>query len=115
MDFLGVPAAPTVVGGDTPITGKLSFSGPTRIDAVLRGEVYAAGLLVVGERGLVDGVVSAAQLIVLGEVRGFVRAATRVEVGVAGRLLATVATAALVIKEGGRFDGDCRMPGQPGK
>jgi cytoskeletal protein CcmA (bactofilin family) len=110
IDFLGVQVAPSVLGTDAPVTGKLSFSAPTRIDGVLRGEIRATELLVVGERGSVDGVVRARQLVILGEVRGEIRGADRVEVGPAGRLLGNVETRTLVISPGGIFDGDCRMP-----
>src|SRR5713101_5546582 len=78
------------LGPDTTVTGRLSFTVPTRIDGTLRGEVRARDLLVIGERGYVEGVVHAPTLVVLGEVRGEVRGAQHVEVGSGGRLMGMV-------------------------
>ena len=97
------------LGSDTSISGRLSFTGPTRIDGRLRGEVRANELLVVGEDAVVEGVVRAAQLVVLGEVRGDVRGAERVEIAPGGRLMGTVEAQSLVVRPGGYLDGDCRI------
>jgi len=91
------------------VSGRLSFTVPTRIDGTLRGEVRASEVLVVGEDALVEGVVRASKLVVLGEVRGDVRGAERVEIGTGGRLIGTVETQSLVVKDGGCLDGDCRI------
>jgi len=104
-----IPALRPSLGPDTSVSGRLSFTVPTRIDGKLRGEVRASDLLVVGEEGFVEGIVRALKLIVLGEVRGEVRGAERVEIGPGGRLTGTVETNSLVVKEGGCLDGDCRI------
>jgi len=97
------------LGTDTSISGRLSFTGPTRIDGRLRGEVRANELLVVGEDAIVEGIVRAAQLVVLGEVRGDVRDADHVEIAPGGRLMGTVEAQSLVVRPGGYLDGDCRI------
>lgn len=104
-----VPVLRPSLGPDTAVSGRLSFTVPTRIDGRLRGEVRASDLLVVGEDAVVEGVVRAQKLVVLGEVRGDIRGAERVEVGPGGRLMGTVETQSLVVKEGGCLDGDCRI------
>ncbi len=97
------------LGPDTVVSGRLSFTVPTRIDGKLRGEVRASEMLVVGEDAIVEGIIRALRLVVLGEVRGEVRGAERVEIGPGGRLMGTVETQSLVVKEGGCLDGDCRI------
>lgn len=104
-----VPVLRSSLGADTVISGRLSFTVPTRIDGTLRGEVRASDMLVVGEDAMVDGVVRALKLIVLGQVRGEVRGAERVEIGSGGRLIGTVEAQSLVVKEGGCLEGDCRI------
>jgi len=104
-----MPTLRPSLGADTSVSGRLSFTVPTRIDGKLRGEVRASDLLVVGEEGFVEGIVRALKLIVLGEVRGDVRGAERVEIGPGGRVTGTVETNSLVVKEGGCLDGDCRI------
>ncbi len=104
-----VPVLRPSLGPDTQVSGRLSFTVPTRIDGRLRGEGRASDLLVVGEDAVVEGVVRALRLVVLGEVRGDIRGAETVEIGPGGRLMGTVETHSLVVKEGGCLDGDCRI------
>lgn len=104
-----VPVLRSSLGPDTVVSGRLSFNAPTRIDGTLRGEVRATDLLVVGERGFIEGAVRAPHLIVLGEVRGDVLGAERVEIGGSGRLIGTVEATSLIVKDGGCLDGDCRI------
>ena len=108
-----VPVVRSSLGPDTAVSGRLSFTTPTRIDGTLRGEVRATELLVVGEKGFIDGVVRAQRLIVLGEVRGEVRGADRVEIARGGRLMGIVEARSLVVKEGGSLDGDCSIAPLP--
>jgi cytoskeletal protein CcmA (bactofilin family) len=104
-----VPVLRPALGPDTSVSGRLSFTMPTRIDGKLRGEVHATDVLLIGEQGYVEGVVRAPTLIVLGEVRGDVRGAERVEIGPGGRVMGSVETTSLVVEEGGYLDGDCRI------
>jgi len=104
-----VPVLRSSLGPDTVVSGRLSFNAPTRIDGTLRGEVRATDLLVVGERGFIEGAVRAPRLIILGEVRGDIIGAERVEIGASGRLIGTVEASSLVVKDGGCLDGDCRI------
>ena len=104
-----IPVLRTSLGPDTVVSGRLSFTVPTRIDGTLRGEVRASDMLVVGEDAIVEGIIRALKLVVLGQVRGEVRGAERVEIGNGGRLIGTVETHSLVVKEGGCLDGDCRI------
>ncbi|TMA38393.1 MAG: polymer-forming cytoskeletal protein [Deltaproteobacteria bacterium] len=99
------------LGPDAEVTGKLSFTVPTRIEGKLKGEVRATDLLVVGPQAIVHASVQAEKLIVLGEVRGEVRHAARVEICTGGRLFGDVETKCLVIQEGATFDGNSRMGG----
>lgn len=99
------------LGSDAEVTGKLSFVNATRIEGKLKGEVRAADLLVVGPQAVVQATVRAGKLVVLGEVRGEVLGATRVEVCAGGRLYGDVETQSLVIQEGATFEGRSRMRG----
>jgi len=107
--FVGAQKLPSVGGSASgaPITGKLSFSVPTRIDGVLRGEVRSSALLVVGETGSVDGTLRASEVLVLGEVRGEIRGADRLEIGPRGRVHGKVEARTLIVNEGGILDAQC--------
>ena len=100
------PALRALLNKDSEVSGKLTFSGPTRIDGRLRGEVRGSDLLVIGESGYVRGVVRATRLVVLGCVEGDVLGAEHVEIGPHGALTGTIETRALEVREGGMLDGD---------
>ena len=104
-----VPVLRPSLGPETSVSGRLSFTMPTRIDGKLRGEVRATDLLLIGEQGYVEGIVRVPKLIVLGEVRGEVRGAERVEIGPGGRVMGRVEAHSLVVQDGGCLDGDCRI------
>lgn len=101
------------LGADAEVTGKLSFVSPTRIEGKLKGEVRSSDLLVVGPQAVVEASVRADTLVVLGEVRGEVLGASRVEICSGGRLFGDIETRAVVVQEGAVFEGTCRM-GQGG-
>jgi cytoskeletal protein CcmA (bactofilin family) len=94
---------------DSEVSGKLTFSGPTRIDGRLRGEVRGGDLLVIGETGYVRGTVRATRLIVLGCVEGDVLGAEHVEVGPQGALSGRIETRALEVRQGGVLEGDVKV------
>ncbi len=97
------------LGPDAEVTGKLSFETATRIEGKLRGEIHASDLLVVGTQAVVHATVQAVKLVVLGEVRGQVQGASRVEICTGGRVFGDVETKSLVVQEGATFEGRSRM------
>jgi len=97
------------LGSDAEVSGKLSFQTPTRIEGKLKGELRASDLLVIGPSAVVEATVRAEKLVILGEVRGAVHSAIRVQICAGGKLLGDVETRGLVIDEGGLFEGRCRM------
>lgn len=103
------PVVRSSLGPETEVTGRLSFTTPTRIDGILRGEVRATELLVVGESASIDGTIRATHLIILGHVSGDVVNADRVEIGPKGTLRGSLETRALVVQEGGKLYADCRI------
>ena len=102
------------LGPDAEVTGKLSFATPTRIEGKLKGELRATDLLVIGSQAVVQANVHAEKLVVLGEVRGHVQGASRVEICAGGRLFGDIETKCLVVQEGATFEGRSRMGVEPG-
>jgi len=95
----------------TKIEGKLSFDKPVRIDGELKGEVVApTALVVVGADAKIDAQLEASVLVILGEVRGAVRALKRVELLAGGTVIGDIETSELVIEQGSSFNGSCKMP-----
>jgi cytoskeletal protein CcmA (bactofilin family) len=101
------------LGPDAEVTGKLSFATPTRIEGKLRGEIRATDLLVIGAQAVIHATVRAQKLVVLGEIRGQVQGASRVEICAGGRLFGDIETQCLVVQEGATFEGQSRMGQRP--
>lgn len=99
------------LGADAEVSGKLSFATATRIEGKLKGEIRSTDLLVIGPSAVVQATVKADRLVILGEVRGEVQEATRIQICAGGKLLGDVQTKGLVIEEGGLFEGRCAMGG----
>ena len=100
------------LGPDAEANGRLSFVSPTRIEGKVKGEVRSSDLIVVGPQAVVHATVRADKLVVLGEVRGEVLGASRIEVCAGGRLFGDVETQSFVVHEGATFEGRSRMGGQ---
>lgn len=102
----------SALGVGTLIQGRLSFDTPVRIDGKLSGEVFSSEALIVGSSGVVDAQLEVAVLIVMGTVKGKIKASQRVEVYAGGRLEAEVIAPVIKIEEGAHFGGKCSMPAQ---
>jgi cytoskeletal protein CcmA (bactofilin family) len=95
------------------MNGELHFEDTFRIEGKLTGSVVSDGKLVVGDGGDVEGDLRVRHVIVLGTVRGTLRAAEKVEIAPSGKVLADLHTPSLVIEEGAYFEGNCSM--KPGR
>lgn len=113
VSFLGYREIRTFLDPGTQVSGKLSFTTPTRIEGRLRGEVRASDLLIIAPGGSLLGTVWPTSLIVAGEVRGQILGAERVEIQPGGRVIGLIECKVLVIPEGASFEGDCRMVAEP--
>lgn len=107
--LLGYREIRTFLDPGTQVSGKLSFSTPTRIEGRLRGEVRASDLLIIAANGSLVGTVWPRSLVVAGEIRGQILGAERVEIQPGGRVVGLIECKVLVIPEGASFEGDCRM------
>jgi cytoskeletal protein CcmA (bactofilin family) len=67
------PVATTVIGSDTAIEGNIDTAGELRIEGSVRGSIRA-GTCIVEAGGVIQGEVSAADMIVYGQVIGPVQA-----------------------------------------
>ncbi|MGH7859170.1 MAG: bactofilin family protein [Candidatus Binatia bacterium] len=99
----------TSLGSDAMITGRLSFTTATRIEGKLKGELRCTDLLIVGPTAVVEGLVKAEELRIEGLVRGEIVDTKKVEIAPSGKLFGKLRAAALVIHDGGIFEGECVM------
>ena len=98
-----------LLGRGSEFEGKLSFEGTVRIDGTFRGDIQSQGLLMIGESAVVEAEILVDTAVIGGEVRGNITAKSKIELQATARVTGNLSTPALVVKEGGRFDGQCQM------
>lgn len=101
------------IGAGTRVRGDLRGSGGFRVDGAVEGAIDADGPVVIGERGTVEGGVRGRDVVVLGRVRGDVRASGHLEIGPKGKILGDVTVQSLRLHKGGVFRGaSCMADGE---
>ncbi len=99
------------LGRAAEVEGTLRFPDLLRVDGTVRGKVFTARELVVGEQGLVDAEVDVGFLSVAGRVCGKITVRERLEIHAGGRVEGELhmMTPALLIEEGGILEGTVKM------
>jgi cytoskeletal protein CcmA (bactofilin family) len=97
------------LGKDTSFEGKMSFEGMARLDGRFNGEVSSGDFLFIGQHAVIDAEINVGTLVVDGKVSGNISATSKVAIHNTGKLYGNINTPALVIEEGGLFEGNCRM------
>lgn len=95
----------SALGPGTLIEGKFTFDTPVRIDGTIRGEVHSSSLLIIGEDGVVEGLMSVGSLVVLGRAKGTIVIDDRAQIGPQGEILGDIEGGLLAIELGGVFLG----------
>ena len=97
------------LGKDTSFEGKLSFSGAVRIDGHFKGEIITEGTLIVGESAVLESDIRVSHIIISGEIRGNIKADSRIEVHTPGKVFGNIEGPIVVLDEGVVFEGNCKM------
>ena len=105
-------------GGDDNITllakgvhlkGEIRVEGTVRIDGRLEGEIHTKGQVIVGEDGLVQGIVAAGTVVSSGRIKATVTAVERVHLLKTAVLIGEVRTPVLMMEEGAKMQGTTDM------
>lgn len=91
------------------IEGKFTFTGTVMINGKLRGEIDSNDTLIIGEKGVINAQIRAGVVLVSGEVIGNVVGLERVELRGTARVSGDIEAPIVVVDEGVKFDGHCRM------
>jgi cytoskeletal protein CcmA (bactofilin family) len=97
------------IGKGTKISGKLFFKAPARIDGEADGEI-SGDEIVIAQGAVVTARITASRVSIAGTVSGEIVARERVELLPTARVRCAISTPSLVLNEGAKFDGDCKMP-----
>ena len=98
----------TIIGPDTRFQGNVRSKGYVRVDGEIDGSVSAEGVII-GEKAVVTGDITAKMVFVGGKVTGNVTAAAALELQPKGQIRGDIRTAQLSIVDGAVFEGQCVM------
>ncbi|MDD8013214.1 MAG: polymer-forming cytoskeletal protein [Acidobacteriota bacterium] len=104
-DGFADPMTRSIIRDSTRVTGNISGPGDLALDGELQGDISISGLLVIGEKGSVQGKVTAGNMILAGRVLGSVRVEVGIEIRSSGRMKGDVVCAKIAIAEGAFLEG----------
>lgn len=97
----------------TSFTGDINTKAGVRIDGNVKGNVTAAGNVMIGPEGLVEGQVAGRDVNIAGAVTGNVVAQGVVQLNAGAKLLGDLEALSIAIEEGATFKGKCTIsPGE---
>ena len=103
----------TVITQGVTVKGTIRGEGVVQVEGVVEGEFSMVGAVIVSDTGLVRGPVSADVVRVAGRVEGNVVAREHMRLEQSGTLIGDVATASLVVEDGGCLNGRSTMTKAP--
>ena len=98
----------TLIGESCVFEGNVTTTSSTRIDGQLKGKIAGEYSLIVGENGVVEGEIKAAETIVYGRVEGVIESG-KLEIKSTGAVMGDVFIEKLTIESGASFNGRCEM------
>jgi cytoskeletal protein CcmA (bactofilin family) len=99
----------TFLGRGVDFKGVVSFEGTVRIDGRLEGEIHTKGTLVVGERAVIKGIITAGTLIIGGKINANITAVEKVQLLKSAILVGDVHSPNFSMEDGAHFHGSCDM------
>lgn len=98
----------SLIGANSNFKGDIDTKGTLRIDGSMEGSVNA-DWLILGEKALLKGDVTARGIVVGGRIEGNLKAKEIIEIKAKGQVYGDVSTSKLTVVEGGLFDGRSSM------
>lgn len=102
-------SAVTILTTGCHFNGKLFCRGSSRIGGKIEGQVVSEGLLIIEEEAVIMAEIKADEVIIQGQVKGKLIAATRVELCDTCQFDGDISAPVLIIREGAQFNGRSTM------
>jgi cytoskeletal protein CcmA (bactofilin family) len=99
----------TIISKGAVFTGKIESKDSIRIDGHVSGEIKSEATIDLGESGVVDGNLTAKNIITAGKIKGALNAEEKIELRGTSKLDGDLVTVRLVIEDGAQFEGMCCM------
>ena len=94
--------------------GNLSFNGTARIAGIVNGSIFSNDKVIVSEGAVINADINANIILISGNVKGNIKASSRVEIIKPARFEGTITTPSLIVEEGVIFHGTTKMRDKEG-
>jgi len=99
----------TLLAKGVVLKGEIHVDGTVRIDGRLDGEIQTKGHVIIGEDGLVQGMITAGTVVSSGRIKAKVTANERIQLLKTATLIGEVLTPILIMEEGAKLQGSTDM------
>jgi len=99
----------TLLAKGVVLKGEIHVEGTVRIDGRLDGEIQTKGHVIIGEDGLVQGMITAGTVVSSGRIKAKVSANERIQLLKTATLIGEVLTPILIMEEGAKLQGSTDM------
>ncbi len=104
-----VQHAETIVGVGVNLSGRIDAKHDIQVNGTFTGEIVAERDAIIGDRGEVNGPISAKNITVAGVVNGDVNVVNELDILPSGKIFGNISAKILSIKPGGILNGKCVM------
>lgn len=108
------PKEISLIGQGAVLEGTLRIEGDIRVSGKIIGQLYVQGRAIVAQEGSVEGDIVAAEAEIAGQVKGKLQIENRLTLRSMAKVKGDLQTRRLVLEDGARFEGQCKM-GTPSK
>jgi Integral membrane protein CcmA involved in cell shape determination len=102
-------ATDTLIGQGTIAEGKILCEAGLRIEGEYRGDIECKGDVIIGESGIARSNIVANDVTLAGQLFGDVVTKGRLVITSSGQVTGNITAHSLIIQEGGKINGGCRM------
>lgn len=102
----------TLIGKKAVIDGDISGKGSYKIDGTVDGNINVSGDLVMSNKAVVTGNISAKNIIIAGSVIGDIDAKGQLTIKATGKISGRQKCGSLIIEEGSNVVGNCEISGK---
>jgi len=94
-------------GADVELEGKMKFRGSVNLEGRFKGQITAQGTLIVGDKADVQAEIHVSHIIVMGAIKGNIKADKKIEIHAPGRVQGDIQAPVIEIHPGAALKGKC--------
>jgi cytoskeletal protein CcmA (bactofilin family) len=94
-------------GADVELEGNLKFRGTVNLEGRFKGEISAAGTLIVGDQATVEAEIHVSTIIVMGVIIGNIKAEKKIELHATANVNGDIQAPVVEIHPGAALQGQC--------